>query len=107
MTEPLTTQAQSWMPRLLGHNARHCVSLIPLLSLPMLICLLAALRRGAPLHPTLAGASAGLVAGGLSTLLYALTCQDDSPLFVATWYSTAIAIVTTAAACVGRRALRW
>jgi hypothetical protein len=104
----LTIQpASTWTVRLIGHNARHCVSLIPLLSLPPLACLLATLRRGAPLHPMLTGATAGLVSGGVGALLYGLTCPDDSTLFVATWYSIAIAVVTTGSAYVGKRLLRW
>jgi hypothetical protein len=39
--------------------------------------------------------------------LYALSCPDDSPLFVATWYSIAIAVVTAASAYIGSRTLRW
>lgn len=99
--------AQTWPARLIGHNARHCVSLIPLLSLPPAAFLLAALRRGAPLNPRLAGAIAGLVSGGVGALLYALTCPDDSPLFVGTWYSIAITVVTGVSAYVGARLLRW
>jgi hypothetical protein len=105
--ELATAPAETWVTRFLGHNARHCLSLIPVLSLPPVACLLVALRRGAPIHPTLAGAIAGLVSGGIGALLFALSCPDDSPLFIGTWYSLAIAIVTGATACVGNRLLRW
>lgn len=107
IVELFSMPAASWATRLIGHNAIHCLSLIPLLSLPPLACLLAALRRGAPMHPMVAGAIAGLVSGGLAALLYAMSCPDDSPLFVATWYSIAIAGVTGAAAFAGGRLLRW
>jgi hypothetical protein len=107
IVELVTAPAETWGTRLLGHNARHCLALIPLLSLPPVACLMVALRRGAPMHPTLAGAIAGLVSGGVGALLYALTCPDDSPFFVATWYSIAIAIVTAVAAYLGHRLLRW
>jgi hypothetical protein len=53
------------------------------------------------------GAVAGLLAGGLAATLYATHCPDDSPLFVAIWYSLAIALVVLAGAVVGRRVLRW
>src|SRR5579872_1658329 len=56
--------ASTWLPRLIGRNARHCLSLIPLLSLAPAASVLIALTRGAPLRPALAGAAAGLVAGG-------------------------------------------
>jgi hypothetical protein len=97
----------SWEGRWLGHNAAHCLSLVPLLSLPLLPCLFFALRRAAPLRPSLAGAAAGLLAGGVGAILYALTCPDDSPLFVATWYSIAIASVAGVSAIAGARWLRW
>jgi hypothetical protein len=78
-----------------------------LIAAPVLIAALAALRRGAPTRPTLAGAVAGLAAGGLGATLYAAHCTDDSPLFVMAWYVPAIAIVTIAGALAGARLLRW
>ena len=104
---PQAPTSHEWMTRLLGHNALHCLSLIPLLSVPPLVSLLVALRRGAPRRPAVAGAMAGLVAAAVAATLYAVTCPDDSPLFVATWYSIAIAGVTAVAAYSGTRVLRW
>jgi hypothetical protein len=105
--ELATVSANDWGARLIGHNAKHCLSLIPLLSLAPATCLLLALRRGAPARPGFAGAIAGLVAGAFGASLYALNCPDDSALFVATWYTIAIAAVTIASAFIGRRILRW
>jgi NAD(P)H-dependent FMN reductase len=51
--------------------------------------------------------AAGLVAGGLAAALYATQCTDDSPLFIATWYSIAIGAVTVLGAVLGRHQLRW
>ena len=102
-----TVPSEAWHARLIGHNAVHCLSLIPLLSIAPAACMLFALRRGAPARPALAGAVAGLAASGFGAALYALTCPDDSPLFVAAWYSIAIVIVTAASAWIGSRTLRW
>jgi hypothetical protein len=107
LAEAVATPASSWPARLVGHNAPFCVALIPLLSAAPLACLLHALRRGAPADPGLAGAVAGLLAGGVGATLYALHCTDDSPFFVAAWYSLAIAIVTLIGYETGRRWLRW
>ncbi|HEV8444103.1 MAG TPA: NrsF family protein [Steroidobacteraceae bacterium] len=96
-----------WRPRLIGSNATHCLALIPLLSAGPAAFLLLALRRAAPASPGLAGAVVGLASGGLGAILYALTCPDDSPLFVATWYSLAIAMVSGACCLAGRRWLTW
>ena len=67
----------------------------------------AALRHGAPSRPGLAGAVAGLAAGGIAATLYAAHCTDNSPLFVATWYTLAIAILTGTGALAGRAFARW
>lgn len=105
--ELATTPSDTWGTRLIGHNAFHCVSQIPLLSLPLLTCLLIALRDAASLRPALTGMTAGLSSAAVAASLYALTCRDDSPLFVAVWYSTAAAIVAGLSACIGVRLLRW
>ncbi|PRD40724.1 hypothetical protein C5748_25375 [Phyllobacterium phragmitis] len=47
-----------------GQNARHCLTIIPLLSVFPMICLLVAMRHGAPENPELAGAAAALVSAG-------------------------------------------
>ncbi len=105
--ELFTVPSGDWAVRLVGHNAKHCLSLIPMLSAAPAACLLVALRHGAPARPGLAGAMAGLVAGAFGASLYALTCPDDSALFVATWYTIAIAVVTAVSSFIGARVLRW
>ncbi|MGJ3263698.1 MAG: NrsF family protein [Salinarimonas sp.] len=99
--------AQAWAGALVGDNALVCLVSIPVLALPMLVALIAALRRGAPLRPGFAGAIAGLAAAGVAAALYGLFCTDDSPLFVATWYGLAAGIVAGMGAVAGRRWLRW
>jgi hypothetical protein len=96
-----------WATRLVGVNARFCLVLIPLLSIAPLAAILWALRQGAPTEPGMAGAVGGFAAGGIAAALYAAHCTDDSPLFVATWYSIAIGLVGLAGALAGRRILRW
>lgn len=107
VVELLVLPESQWMPHLVGHNARLCLTLIPLLSVGPLACLLAALREGAPSSPGLAGAVAGLAASGIAATFYAASCTDDSALFVMTWYPMATLIVTTAGYLVGRKLLRW
>jgi hypothetical protein len=78
-----------------------------LLAAVPLVSALLALRYGAPENPTLAGASAGLLSGGIGAALYATHCIDDSPFFVSVWYTLAIAIVVAIGAWCGSRCLRW
>jgi hypothetical protein len=107
VAELLLIAPQDWATRLVGTNSMVCLPSIPFLSLPLLVAALYVQGRLAPTRPALAGAVAGLFASGLGAALYALHCPDDSPLFVATWYSIAIAAVSFVGARAGRRFLRW
>ena len=94
MLELMVVPSADWGARLVGSNSLYCLSFIPLMGIVPLALFIAVLRHGAPSHPALAGAVAGLAAGGIAATLYAAHCTDDSPLFVATWYTLAIAILT-------------
>ncbi len=107
IAELLILPASQWQSELVGNNSLVCLTAIPLLSLPLLAATLLALNRGAPTSRSAAGAAAGLIAGGLAAALYATQCTDDSPLFVAAWYSIAIGAVAVLGALLGRRLLRW
>lgn len=96
-----------WSARAIGRNWTHCLLAIPALSIPTLAALLYALRDSAPSDPAIAGAVAGLVSSGIAATYYASNCTDDSPMFVATWYTLAVLIVTLAGAVAGRHLLRW
>jgi hypothetical protein len=97
----------SWQTRLVGSNSMICLPMVPILSLAPLGAALLILRRGAPASPALAGAAAGLLAALSGASLYAFHCFDDSPLFVATWYSLAAAPMVAIGALAGHRLLRW
>ena len=105
--EMMMTPSDSWAARMMGKHAPFCVFFIPVLSIAPLAGFLIALRNGAPENPGVAGAVAGLAASGIAAAIYAWHCPDDSPFFVATWYSIAIAIVTAIGYFLGKRLLRW
>jgi hypothetical protein len=107
VAELIAVPRAQWSERLIGDNISRCLTLIPLLALAPLAAFILALRQSAPTNPSLAGAAAGLLAGGLAATLYATHCTDDSPLFVAAWYSIAIAGVAALGALIGARWLRW
>jgi hypothetical protein len=107
VVELLVVPQSEWMSRLMGANAMHCTIMIPMLAAPVLAALIVALRAGAPLHPALTGALAGAAAAGVAALVYASSCPDDSPLFVATWYPLATLICMGVGALAGRRFLAW
>ncbi len=107
VVELLVVPQSEWMSRLIGANAMHCTIMIPMLAAPVLAALIVALRAGAPLHPALTGALPGAAAAGVAALVYASSCPDDSPLFVATWYPLATLICMGVGALAGRRFLAW
>ncbi|MDO8401365.1 MAG: DUF1109 domain-containing protein [Bradyrhizobium sp.] len=105
--EMMMPQRAPMMTRLIGRNAWNCLTSIPLMALPLLVAALLGLRHGAPTRPAVAGAIAGLLSAGLAATLYASHCTDDSPLFVATWYTIAAALVAAIGALAGPRMLRF
>ncbi len=105
--ELATVPEAGWLARLVGHNSRTCLTVIPLLSIGPLLCFLVVLRGGAPRAPGFAGSIAGVAASGIGATFYAANCTDDSPLFVAIWYPLAIFMVSAAGWFGGRLLLRW
>jgi hypothetical protein len=105
--EMMMPQRLPMMTRLVGQNSRVCMTAIPAMSLPLLVAALIGLRHGAPTRPALAGAIAGMLSAGLAATFYASHCTDDSPLFVATWYTLATALVTAVGALAGSKVLRF
>lgn len=97
----------AWGNSLKGQYWNFCLVFVPMLSIAPLAAILYSVRQGAPENPGLAGAAAGLAASGIAAAIYAWHCPDDSPLFLATWYSIGILVVTTAGSLIGRRVLRW
>ncbi|BDI03944.1 NrsF family protein [Sphaerotilus microaerophilus] len=92
---------------LLGRTWAVCPWIVLGASLPTLATVLWALRGLAPTRPRAAGLAAGLLAGAVGALAYALHCPELSPTFVAVWYSLGIALAGALGAWLGPRVLRW
>ena len=105
--ELINVPAELWSTRLIGQNASPCMYLIPVMALGPLAAMIAVLRYGAVTQPRIAALAAGLAAAGIGATLYAAHCPDDSPLFVATWYTIATGIVVLVSLLVAPRIVRW
>jgi len=95
---------------LLGRDASSvpiCFLAIVGASVPALFILLWVIRRAVVTRPVLAGAAAGLLAGALGAVAYAIACKNDGAAFVLIWYGLAIGTVSFLGALVGQRYLRW
>lgn len=90
-----------------GSTWKTCPFNIALVSLPLFAAALWFMKGLAPTQRVLAGASAGLLAGALATLIYALHCPESAAPFIGIWYVLGISIPTVTGAVLGPRVLRW
>jgi hypothetical protein len=96
-----------WDRMIVGDEWLECLLSIPVIAIVPFAVSIWAVRKAAPTNLVRAGAFAGLVAGGVSAMAYALHCSDDSLPFVALWYGGTIVLCTLAGAALGSRLLRW
>ena len=95
------------MPLILGSTWRTCPFNIAALSVPAFVAGFWALKGAAPTRLAWTGAGAGLLAGALGALVYALHCPEMATPFLAVWYVAGMAIPTALGAVLGPRLLRW
>ena len=96
-----------WNRMILGDEWLECLLSIPIIAIVPFAVTIFAVRRAAATNLVRAGAVAGLIAGGVSAMAYALHCTDDSLPFVAVWYGGTVVLCTLAGAALGPRLLRW
>ena len=107
VSQLMSTPPDQLRAALMGSSWDQCPWRILVLSLPGLAVILWTMRRFAPTRPALAGAAAGLLAGGLAATVYGLHCQEIAAPFVALWYSLGMILSAIVGALVGSRLLRW
>ncbi len=96
-----------WDKMIVGDQWLECLVSVPIIAIVPFAISIWAVRRAAPTNLARTGAFAGLLAGGVSAMAYALHCTDDSLPFVAVWYAGTIMLCTLAGAALGPRLLRW
>lgn len=107
VTQLVIMQSADRTAAILGGSWNSCPWLIFGFALPGLAAILLAMRRFAPTHAALAGAAAGLLAGGVAATIYGLHCDESTAPFVALWYTLGIALTALTGAIAGTRILRW
>jgi len=100
---PAPGMAQLW----LGESWYVCPFRILALATPVFAAMLWWLRGMAPTRLALAGAAAGLCAGGVGASVYGLYCEETTAAFVVVWYSLGMAASASLGAVIGARLLRW
>ena len=101
------TEAELRIPLLMGQTWAECPGLIAMLSLPIFVATLWAIRGLAPTNLRLAGGSAGLFAGAAGASIYTLHCPEMDAPFIAVWYLSGILIPAIVGLVLGSRLLRW
>ena len=101
------TSTDHWSGKIFGDQWLECVLSIPLIAIVPFFIIVYAVRQMAPTDLARTGAFAGLVAGCLSAIGYALHCADDTVPFFALWYGGTIILCTFAGWKLGPKLLRW
>jgi len=105
-TSALMQPSAQWIAAIEGKTLVLCVTSITGIGLSGLLGGLVILRRGATTRPGLSGFALGLGSGAAATLLYAMHCGSNEPMFFVTWYGSSILAVGLIGAISGRKVLR-
>ncbi|HZZ90122.1 MAG TPA: DUF1109 domain-containing protein [Caulobacteraceae bacterium] len=107
MMETMRTPASGMTRLWLGWTWNLCPWRILALAAPVFVAALRTMQHMAPTRPALAGAAAGLFAGGVGASVYGLYCEETAAAFVVLWYTLGVAACAALGAAIGSRWLRW
>jgi hypothetical protein len=97
----------TWGPALSWRNGIACVASVLLISLPIWAALIWQGRQRLPTRLRLTGFVGGLVASGFGIPIFALSCAETSPAYIAVWYGMAIVAAGALGAMAAPRLLQW
>ena len=107
VSQLVSTPPEQLVAAFMGSSWDKCPWRILALSLPGLAVILWVMRGFAPTRPAVAGAAAGLLAGGIAATVYGLHCEEIAAPFVALWYSLGMILSASVGSLIGSRLLRW
>jgi hypothetical protein len=97
----------AWHAMLFSPQWSMCLICIPLFALAPFAALIWALRRAAPTHPALTGATAGMIAVASGAAIFSCCIPGSSLPFVTVWYGGVILLCALAGAVISPWFLRW
>jgi hypothetical protein len=103
----LASDVSAWDELVFGDSWAACIVSVAVLAIPALVALMWASKALAPTRLAAAGAAAGLAAGGVGAVVYALHCPEMTAPFIGSWYLLGMALPAALGAWIGPRALRW
>ncbi len=90
-----------------GETWATCPIFIAVLSVPVFIAIVRAMKGLAPTRLRFAGAMGGFASGAIGAVVYSLHCPELAAPFIGFWYVLGVMIPTAAGAVLGPRLLRW
>ncbi|MEI7430203.1 MAG: DUF1109 domain-containing protein, partial [Betaproteobacteria bacterium] len=87
-----SVEADQRMALVLGETWNSCPLLIAMLSLPVFVAVIWAMKGLAPTQPRQAGFAAGLLSGATAALVYCFHCPESAAPFIGLWYTLGIFI---------------
>lgn len=90
-----------------GRTWLVCPFLIAMLSVPVFVAVVWAMKGLAPTRLRLAGAAAGFLSGATAAFVYCFHCPELDAPFLGLWYLLGMLIPTVVGALLGKRLLRW
>jgi len=90
-----------------GQTWGECLVNIAVLSLPVFAAALWGMKGFAPTRLRLAGAAAGLLAGGAGAFVYTFHCPELAAPFLGVWYVLGVLAPVALGALIGPHVLRW
>ncbi|TAK87687.1 MAG: DUF1109 domain-containing protein [Betaproteobacteria bacterium] len=90
-----------------GETWESCPYLVAMLSAPVFVAVVWAMRGLAPTRLRLAGTAAGFLSGAIGALVYCLHCPELEAPFLGFWYLLGMLIPSAFGALLGPRLLRW
>ena len=90
-----------------GDTWNSCPFLVAMLSAPVFVAVVWAMKGLAPTRLRLAGAAAGLLSGTVGALVYSVHCPEMGAPFIGFWYLLGALIPAAVGALLGPRLLRW
>lgn len=94
---PAVEVGRPLLERLAPAHGLICTGAIVVLSLPLMAMLGVLMRRAAPVSLRRSALAAGLAAATTGALIFTVRCPMNDPLYIVTWYSLGVAIVSAAA----------
>jgi len=105
--ELASVHSSAWAAMIVEKDSLTCLPAVLLLAILPFTALMWGLRAGAPTDRIMAGAIAGLAAGGLGAFACAFPCTEQSLPSIALWYGFPVGVCAAVGAKLGPSLLRW